>query len=154
MSENKPQLGDLAFDLDELAWCEITAMGDQLGMKRSALQRFDDSTPDYHKLLRAMDLWLKTDNRASWKRVVGALVAIGKDDLAQEMGKKYCRPASASQYRVDAAPHAVGAPSLRLSPPAPNLHQFAARSPETSEGMFTLQALQLCLLPLTLSTTK
>ena len=119
MSESKPQVGDLAIELDQLTWSETARMSVQLGMKSSVLREIRESKQrDDIKLLKTMELWLKSDQNASWKRVVRALNAIGKIVLAQEMECKYCRPAPASRS-AGSALHAVGVRSFSRSRPVP-----------------------------------
>ena len=93
MAGSKPVLADLSQELDELTWSEVTKLGVQLGMKFSVLQKIGDTKADADSvgLLAAMNSWLQSDPKASWKKVVRALGTIRKEVLAQELGEKYCR---------------------------------------------------------------
>jgi hypothetical protein len=120
MSESKPQVGDLAEELDQLTWSETARLSAQLGMKSSVLREIRESKQrDDIKLLKTMELWLKSDQNASWNRVVRALNAIRKNVLAQEMERRYCRPAPASRS-ADSALHAVGVRSFSRPKPVAN----------------------------------
>ena len=91
MAGSKPVLADLSQELDDLTWSEVTYLGVQLGMKFCVLQKIGDTKADSVRLLSAMDAWLQSDPKASWKKVVRALRAIRKEVLAQELEEKYCR---------------------------------------------------------------
>ena len=131
MSENKPQLGDLAVELEELTWSQANHLADQLGMNSADLR--ESKIRDDIKLLRTMDAWLKSDQDASWKNVVRALNAIQENDLARNLETKYCRPAPTSRSAADAQ-HAVGQPALRHSRPAVNAETSAPSIPQACEG--------------------
>ena len=136
MSESKPQVGDLAEELDQLTWSETARLSAQLGMKSSVLREIRESKQrDDIKLLKTMELWLKSDQNASWKRVVRALNAIRKNVLAQEMEWKYCRPAPASRSAADSALHAVGVRSFSRSRPVANPEAAAPSIARASAGM-------------------
>ena len=90
MSDVRPKLPDLSRELYELTWSETVNFGVQLGMEYSVLKKIGEDKTDDLRLLAAMDAWLQSDPKASWK-VVRALRAIRKKVLAQELKKKYCR---------------------------------------------------------------
>ena len=91
MSDVRPELADLSLELEDLTWSETVNFGVQLGMEFSVLKRIGEDMADDLRLLTAMDAWLLSDPKASWKKVVGALMAIRKEVLAQELEEKYCR---------------------------------------------------------------
>ena len=91
MSDVKPKLPDLSRELYELTWSETVNFGVQLGMEFSVLKRIGEDKTDDLRFLSAMDAWLQSDPKASWKKVVRALRAIRKEVLAQELEEKYCR---------------------------------------------------------------
>ena len=91
MADVKPKLPDLSRELEDLTWLETMKFGVQLEMKFSVLSYIGDTRPANVRLLAAMDAWLQSDPKASWKKVVRALRAIRKEVLAQELEEKYCR---------------------------------------------------------------
>ena len=91
MSDVKPKLPDLSRELEDLTWSETMKFGVQLEMKFPVLRYIGDTQPADVRLLAAMDSWLQSDPKASWKKVVRALRAIRKEVLAQELEEKYCR---------------------------------------------------------------
>ena len=91
MSDAKLKLPDLSRELYELTWSETVNFGVQLGMEYSVLKKIGEDKTDDVRLLAAMDAWLQSDPKASWKKVVRALRAIRKEVLAQELEEKYCR---------------------------------------------------------------
>ena len=82
---------DLSLELEDLTWFETVKFGVQLGMEFSVLKKIGEDKTDDVRLLAAMDAWLQSDPKASWKKVVRALRAIRKEVLAQELEEKYCR---------------------------------------------------------------
>ena len=90
MSDVIPELADLSLELEDLTWSETIKFGVQLGMKFPVLRNIGDTQPVDVRLLAAMDSWLRSDPKASWKKVVRALRAIRKKVLAQELEEKYC----------------------------------------------------------------
>ena len=91
MSDARPKLPDLSRELEDLTWPETMKFGVQLEMKFPVLRNIGDTQPADVRLLAAMDSWLQSDPKASWKMVVRALRAIRKELLAQELEEKYCR---------------------------------------------------------------
>ena len=91
MAGSKPVLADLSHELDELTWSEVTNFGVQMGMKYPDLLKIEETRQGSARLLAAMDAWLQSDPKASWKKVVRALRAIRKQVLAQKLEEKYCR---------------------------------------------------------------
>ena len=67
---------------------DLVTFGVQLGMKYPDLLKIEETRQGSARLLTAMDAWLQSDPKASWKKVVRA---IGKKVLAQELEEKYCR---------------------------------------------------------------
>ena len=86
MSDVIPELADLSLELEDLTWSETMNFGVQLG-----LRNIGDTQPADVRLIAAMDAWLQSDPKASWKKVVRALRAIRKEVLAQQLEEKYCR---------------------------------------------------------------
>ena len=60
-------------------------------MEYSVLKKIGEDKTDDLRFLAAMDAWLQSDPKASWKKVVRALRAIRKEVLAQKLKEKYCR---------------------------------------------------------------
>ena len=89
MSDVRPELTDLSRELEDLTWPETMKFGVQLRMEYSVLSNIEDTRPADVRLLAAMNAWLQSDPTASWKKVVGALRAIKKEVLAQELEEKY-----------------------------------------------------------------
>ena len=91
MADAKPKLADLSLELEDLTWSETVKFGVQLGMEYSVLKKIGEDKTDDLRFLAAMDAWLQSDPKASWKKVVRALRAIRKEVLAQELEEKYSR---------------------------------------------------------------
>ena len=89
MSDARPKLPDLSRELYDLTWAEAINFGVQLGMKYPDLLKIEETRQGSARLLAAMDSWLQSDPKASWKKVVRALRAIRKEVLAQELKEKY-----------------------------------------------------------------
>ena len=105
MSDAKPKLRELALELDRLSWAEVKAMAIQLDMEYTTLSNISTANQESSdRIVCAMDTWLKTDPRASWKMIVKALKATNKIVLAQEIEKKYAlnAPSSSSTSTNDA----------------------------------------------------
>ena len=95
MSDEKPDFRDLQVMLNELTWAEVMKMAVGLGVDYSELRKIEEKRSDIGlRLLDAMNLWLTTDSRATWGRVVKALRDIKKILLAEKIEDKYCRPAA------------------------------------------------------------
>ena len=87
----KPKLSELSRELNELTWSEVQSMAVQLDVEYDELIKIEENTREFNQQLnRAMNLWLKTDENASWKKIVKALKAIRKIVLAKDIEKKYC----------------------------------------------------------------
>ena len=105
MSDAKPKLRELALELDRISWAEVKAMAIQLDMEYTTLSNISTANQETSdRIVCAMDTWLKTDPRASWKKIVKALKATNKIVLAQEIEKKYIlnAPSSSSTSTNDA----------------------------------------------------
>ena len=90
MSDARPRLRELALELGGLPWAEVKAMAVQLGMNYSTLSQIEQQMNVLSdRLHAAMDTWLSADPNASWKAVAGALRAINKNVLAEELEEKY-----------------------------------------------------------------
>lgn len=144
MSEAKPQLGDLDLKLGELTWSEVISMAVQMGMDFAVLKKIDESTSPGIRVLTAMDSWLKSDPKASWKKVVTALKAIGKDVLAQKLEEEYCKAApAAAPASVSVPPPAAsctrsdGAGSSTPSRPVVDPPPSSVATPQASKGIDT-----------------
>ena len=95
MSDEKPDLRDLQVVLNKLTWAEVVKMAVGLGVEYSELEKIEEKRSDIGlRLLDAMNLWLSTDLKATWGKVVKALSEIKKIVLAKEIEDKYCRPAA------------------------------------------------------------
>ena len=89
-------------------------MAVQLGMEYFNLQQIEErNTKVSDCLLPAMDMWLNSDDNASWARIVTALHDIDKNVLAKKVEQRYCQP-------VD-EPHATTGECSLLSP-SPHMH--------------------------------
>ena len=78
------KLSQLARELDELSWAEVKAMAIQLDMEFSTLRKIEERNKAISDcFLHAMDMWLNTDPKASWEKIVKALNATNKKVLAQ-----------------------------------------------------------------------
>lgn len=99
MSAIKPNLGKLALCLRDLTWAEVKLMTLQLStcIDFDTLRKIEESNKDTSdRLLCAMDTWLKSDTEASWKKIVEALIAIGKTVLAKTLEETICSSPEAS----------------------------------------------------------
>ena len=95
MSDEKPDLGDLAIELDELTWAEVMTMALRLKVQYSELKKIEEKNSEPNpRFLAAMNLWLTTDTRATWGKVVKALRDFNKTVLAKQIEDKYCKPAA------------------------------------------------------------
>ena len=91
MSDQKPQLRELARDLQSLSWAEVKDMAIQLNMEFSKLKQIQEQSEELSdRVLSAMNTWLNSEPRASWAMIVSALIAINQNVLADEIEKKYC----------------------------------------------------------------
>jgi hypothetical protein len=133
MSAAKPALGDLAVDLDELTWAELSKLAVLLGMEFSALMQIAGQHADINsRLLATMDLWLKSDCGASWGRVVEALKAIKKIVLAKAVEDKYCKTVETDSAAATAGNAASANPPQ--SPPKPSSPPDSDSLKDTDEG--------------------
>ena len=95
MSGGKPEIDELARELERLTWGDVTSMAIQLKMDFPALQQIRQDNPDHRsRVIAAMTEWLNTDGEASWKKVANALRTIKKIVLADDLEKKYCSSVS------------------------------------------------------------
>ena len=117
MSDAKPKLRELALELDRISWAEVKAMAIQLDMEYTTLSNISTANQETSdRIVCAMDTWLKTDPRASWKKIVKALKATNKIVLAQEIEKKYIFKTSPSTAGSSIA--LAGTVNPLLLPPA------------------------------------
>ena len=86
--DKKPKLGDLAQVLMNLRWSEVVNVAVRLNVPFATLQKIGDDYPSETRPLAAMDAWLKSDRKASWKKVVKVLKELRMDVLAQEIEEK------------------------------------------------------------------
>ena len=90
MSDARPKLNELALELKDLTWAEVISIAIQLNVQFPTLQRIAEQHSDINiRVLEAMNRWLETDTKASWKKVVKALKSIEKKVLAQTIEEKY-----------------------------------------------------------------
>ena len=95
MSDVKPEIDELARELECLTWGDVTAMTVQLKVEFSTLQQIRQDKPDQRsRVLAAMTEWLNNDGEPSWKKLASALRVIEKNVLADELEKKYCSSVS------------------------------------------------------------
>ena len=90
MSDARPKLNELALELKDLTWAEVISIAIQLNIQFPTLQRIAEARSDINtRVLEAMNRWLETDTKASWKKVVKALKSIEKVVLAKKIEDKY-----------------------------------------------------------------
>ena len=95
VTDVKPKLSQLSLELSSLSWAEIQSVAVQLDMDYDQLIKIEEHTQQIdQRLHRAMNTWLKTDQKASWKKVVTALEACNKNVLAKHVRQKYCTASS------------------------------------------------------------
>ena len=110
MSDRKPQLKELSLALRDLPWSDIESMALQLDMQYIKLQQIKQQSNELtERLHSAMYSWLENDPKASWARIVTALIDINKNVLAKEIEQKYCQPLD--------IPHAITEESAANHPP-------------------------------------
>ena len=135
MAGSKPVLADLSHELDELTWSEVTNLGVQLGMKFSVLQKIGETKVDRVRLLSAMNAWLGSDPKASWKKVVRALMAINKEVLAQELEEKYCRDGGSEICVTTENDGSSAATVAEEASGSPATHHLPSNSPPAPQGV-------------------
>ena len=143
MSDEKPSLGDLAIELDDLTWAEVMKMAVILRVEYSELRKIEEKNSEPSpRLLAAMNLWLTTDSRATWGRVVKALRDIKKTVLAQELEDKYCKKPADSPSKdfpfVTADENFQGSGDVAASATSPS---------PSSTGLLANSALRIALEP-------
>ena len=112
MSDEKPDLRDLAIALDDLTWAEVMTMAVRLTVEYAQLKKIEEKNNEHSpRLLAAMNLWLTTDSSATWGRVVKALKDMKKTVLSQELEDKYCNKPAESPAK-DSAATAASQPSI------------------------------------------
>ena len=95
MSDEKPELRDLAIELGGLTWADVMMMVVRLKVEYSELKKIEEKNSEPSpRLLAAMNLWLTTDLEATWGKVVKALRDINRTVLAKQIEDKYCRSAA------------------------------------------------------------
>ena len=142
MVDARPQLADLARELDELTWSKTLKFCVQLGMKYSVLDKIGEDKQGDLRLHAAMHAWLESDINASWKTVVTALKAIRMEVLAQELAEKYCKScknngSSAATVAGEASGSSANTHNPPSSPPAPQ-GDWLIRLPGTTPPLLTL----------------
>ena len=96
MSDVRPELRQLALELDDLTWMDVKSMAVQLGVRYAMLEQIECDKMDHSsRRLSVMATWLDIDPGASWKKVISALTAIDKNVLALQLEKKYPTPPAA-----------------------------------------------------------
>lgn len=86
----RPKLRELALELEDLSWSEVKSMAIQLDMEFTTLKRIEERNSEISdRVLSAMETWLKTDTKASWRRIIRALNAIRLNVLAEEIERKH-----------------------------------------------------------------
>ena len=112
MSDVRPELHQLALELDDLTWMDVKSMAVLLGVRYAKLEQIECDKMDHSsRRFSAMDTWLKTDPGASWKKVISALTAINKNVSALELEKKYPTPPAATVTQP-VPPTSPAAPSM------------------------------------------
>ena len=68
-------------------------MAVQLRMEFFRLQQIEQQNSTMtDRLLSAMDMWLNSDAKATWARIIKALIDTDKNVLAKEIEQRYCQP--------------------------------------------------------------
>ena len=71
-------------------WAEVISIAIQLNIQFPTLQKMAEQHSDINtRVLEAINRWLETDTKASWKKVVKALKSIEKVVLALKIEDKY-----------------------------------------------------------------
>ena len=92
MSDRKPRLKELALELRDLTWSEVTSLAIQLDVKYSKLKQIEDGNRHHNtRLYEAMDTWLENDPDATWAKLIEALKSIDKNVLASQVEKTFCQ---------------------------------------------------------------
>lgn len=82
----QPQLSDLTLALKDLTWSDVKNMAIQLRLEYATLKQIEGQYSEPSDRLSAtMGEWLSSDCNASWKYIVKALKAIGKNVIANEI---------------------------------------------------------------------
>ena len=123
MSDRKPQLKELSLALRDLTWSDIESMALQLDMPYMKLQQIKQQSNELTQCLHsAMHSWLNNDPKASWARIITALIDINKNVLAKEIEQKYCQPLDIPHATTEES--AANHPPLHsntLPPPSPSI---------------------------------
>ena len=90
-------MNELALELKDLTWAEVISIAIQLNIQFPTLQKMAEQHSDINtRVLEAMNRWLETDTKASWKKVVKALKSIEKVVLALKIEDKYINQPTSS----------------------------------------------------------
>ena len=101
MTDVKPKLKQLAFELSSLTWGEVTSLAVQLGVEFPTLRQIgQDNLEPSVRVLEALTKWLNNDEDASWKKLISALKSINNNVLADILEKKYCSPATDCEFTL------------------------------------------------------
>ena len=135
MADVRPELADLSLELEDLTWPETMKFGVQLGMKFPVLRNIEDTRPADVRLLSAMDSWLQSDPKASWKKVVRAVRAIRKEVLAQELEEKYCRDGGSGICVAAENDGSSAATVAGKASGSPATHHLPSNNPPAPQGV-------------------
>ena len=101
----KPKLRELALEMDQLSWSDVKSLAIQLDIGYATLRRIEDANQDISDPKNStMEIWLETDSTASWKKIVRALNAIQKNELAKNIEKKYVKATSTPEPLATSIP--------------------------------------------------
>ena len=115
MSDGKPELRELALELDKLSWVEVKAVAIQLDMKVATLSNISTENHEISdRIVYTMDTWLKTDPTASWEKIIKALNDTHSTVLAQEIEQKYVLNSSDDEVKSKPTSHLCSSPSERI----------------------------------------
>lgn len=89
MEENKPELRKLVLELKVLSWADVKDTALELGIKLKDVE--GEHATKIEQLCATMQQWLDNDAEVSWKRIVEALRAVEKNNLAKNLEQKYCK---------------------------------------------------------------
>ena len=117
--DKKPKLEDLANLLMNLTWSEVVNLALRLDVPFSTLEKIKEDNPSGTRLLAALNAWLKSDLKASWKKVVRMLKDLGLKVLAQDIDEQCKKLAEAGSECEDEEDRASSPVAMACTPPPP-----------------------------------
>ena len=87
----RPRLSELCLALGELTWGEVKSLAVHLDVDYNELRKIEEETLQITtRTVITMNVWLESDQNASWKKVISGLRYCKKNVLAMELERKYC----------------------------------------------------------------